>query len=396
MRVLVGHIVQEGCAMLEIPLSGIKRIEEIAKSSDEYISLSQGSIKVGGIPALIKQHVQQLLDTDKTDYYESCWGLKPLREKLAAVLSARYATELTAQQILPTHGCIGGLSLLYLSLLNPGDEVIIPEPAYPAYTTLAHASRAVPVYVSIYKDQPDGSYVWELVVEKIKAATTDKTKILIFSNPWNPCGLIVPQSIIRELLTWCEQRGICMVVDEAYRDYAFADGYQTTMPLVNQSEWLVCASTFSKNMAMSGWRIGYLVAPQRMNKALAGMQDALLNCLNNTAQFAAMYALEHPEFTEHFSRVVRANRDTAVRMLQPLVDNKIITLLKPEGGFFAFFKTDQVDATDLGMSILHKEKVSLVPGSSFGPSGAPFLRLCYARDAEYLEEGLRRIVNFFM
>ncbi len=382
--------------MLEIPLSGIKRIEEIAKSSNEFVSLSQGAIRVGGIPQQIKDYVQTLMKSDVTDYYESCWGIKLLREKLAATLSTQFKTDIAMNSVLPTHGCIGGLSLLYLSLLNSGDEVIVPEPAYPAYGILTQASRSVPVFVSVLKPKSDGSLGYEFDIEKIKAATTPKTKIIIFSNPWNPLGIIVPQSTIRELLTWCEQRKIVLIVDEAYRDYAFTPDYQSVMPMVSQSEWLVCANTFSKNMAMSGWRIGYLVVPQRIIKALVGMQDALLNCLNNTAQFAAIYALEHPELTHHFHQIVRQNLDLAMMQLQPLIDNKIVQTTRPDGGFFIFLKTDQPDATDLGMSILNNAKVSLVPGSSFGPSGAPFLRLCFARDSEVLHEGISRLVKFFM
>lgn len=382
--------------MLEVPLSGIKRIEEIAKSSDEYISLSQGSIKVGGIPQEIKNYVQSLLNTDTTDYYESCWGIKPLREKLATVLSARYNTDISIHQVLPTHGCIGGLSLLYLSILNPGDEVVIPEPAYPAYGLLTQASRSTPVYVSVMKELGDGNVAWDFDIEKIKAAVTPKTKIIVFSNPCNPLGIVIPQKTVRELLAWCEQKGIYLIVDEAYRDYAFTPEYESVMPLVSKSEWLICASTFSKNMAMSGWRIGYLVVPQRINKALAGMQDALLNCLNNTSQYAAMYALDHPEHTQKFHQIVKYNRDLAMSLLQPLIDNKIMWINEPQGGFFIFMKTDQPDATDLCMSILHKAKVSLIPGSSFGPSGGSFLRLCYARDTAILQEGISRLVKFFM
>lgn len=382
--------------MLELPLSGIKRIEEIAKSSDEYISLSQGSIKVGGIPQQIKDHLRELLKSDKTDYYESCWGLKPLRDMLAQILSTQYKTDFSVENILPTHGCIGGLSLLYLSILNPGDEVIIPEPSYPAYHLLAQASRAVSVFVDITKKSNGSTLAWELDVEKIRAATTAKTKIIVFSNPWNPLGIVVPQATIKSLLAWCEQRGIYLIVDEAYRDYAFTKEYASVLPLVKQSQWLICASTFSKNMAMSGWRIGYLVVPQKLNKALAGMQDALLNCLNNTAQFAAIYALQHPEFTQHFHEIVRQNRDITMSMLQPLINNRVIAVSEPQGGFFAFIKTDQTDATDLCMSILHQAKVSLVPGTSFGPSGAQFLRLCYAREKHLLQMGLERLAKFFM
>lgn len=380
--------------MLEIPLSGIKKIEEIAKSSNEYISLSQGALRIGGIPQKIKDFAQTLLATDKTDYYDSCWGLKVLREKLAHFLSARYMTDVRVNNIIPTHGCIGGLSLLYLSILNPGDEVIVPEPAYPAYDILTQASRAKAVHVSMLKSQTNNGEMWELDVEKIKAATTDKTKIIIFSNPWNPLGIIVPQETILELVAWCEHKGIFLIVDEAYSDYAFDELLTPIIPLVMKSEWVISANTFSKNFGMSGWRVGFLVVPERLNKALAGMQDALLNCLNNVSQHAAMYALDHQEIVQHFHTLVRYNRDMTMRMLTPLVQQGIISVQNPVGGFFAFFKTQEAHATDLCMNIVNNAKVTLVPGSSFGPSGDSFLRLCYARDTELLEEGLNRLVNF--
>ena len=384
--------------MLEIPLSGIKKIEEIAKSSDEYISLSQGSIKLGGIPEQIKRHVQELLNTDTTDYYESSWGIKALREKLATTLSARYAASLTSAQIIPTHGCIGGLSLLFLSLVGPDDDVIIPEPAYPAYALLTKVCRANARFVSCFQHDamtPEG-YRWGLDVEKIKAATTAKTKIIIFSNPWNPLGIVVPLSVIIELKNWCEEKGIYLIVDEAYRDYAFTPTYQSVLSLINQSDRIICANTFSKNMAMSGWRIGYLVVPENLTRVLAGMQDVLLNCLNNTAQYAALFALDHPELTEKFHEQVRRNCDLTMQLLKPLVDKSLFTFTRPEGGFYLFLKTQQPDATDMCMNLLQGPKVTMVPGSALGPSGAPFMRLCFARDQAILNEALGRIKDYLL
>ncbi len=380
--------------MIEIPLSGIKKIEEIVNSSNEYVSLSQGSIKIGGIPQQIKDYVQSLMKTDATDYYQSCWGIKPLREKLAEVIARDYDPAITVHNVLPTHGAIGGLSLLYLAILNPGDEVLIPEPSYPAYRILAMAARANTVSVSAFKQAEDGSYSWDLDLESIKKARTEKTKMLILSNPWNPIGVVLPPAKIKELLAWCEANQIFLVIDEAYRDYVFTPDYQSTLGMVTQSEWLISVSTFSKNMAMSGWRIGFLVIPTHLNKMLAGMQDALLNCLNNTSQYAALFALDHPEFSRKFHEIVLANRDITMQMLKPLVASGVISMTQPDGGFFAFIKTQHDDATDLVMSILNTAKVGLVPGGSFGEAGKPFFRICYARDTHLLQEGLSRLVNF--
>jgi aspartate/methionine/tyrosine aminotransferase len=383
----------KGFAMLEIPLSGIKKIEEIAQSSNEYVSLSQGSIKIGGIPQQVKTYVQGLLNSDKTDYYESCWGLKIFREKIADTLNVRYGTHLGIANVLPTHGCIGGLSLIYLALLNPGDEVILPEPAYPAYQILAQAARCEVKYVSSLV--PGTKSTWQLDVEGIKKAITPKTKLIVLSNPTNPIGNIVTTKVLEELIALCDQRGIYLVIDEAYREYVFGQDYTTSITMLHKSPFVICANSFSKSMAMSGWRVGYLLVHEQITKNLAGMQDALLNCLNNTAQYGAMFALDHPELSQEMHVKVLRNRDYALERLQPLIDRGIFSVQKPDGGFFLFLRSECEDATDLCMDILYKAKVGLIPGKTFGPSAAPFIRLCYARDADVLEEGMDRIVKYF-
>lgn len=383
----------KGRSMLEIPLSGIKKIEEIAQSSSEYISLSQGSIKVGGIPQQVKNYVQGLLNSDKTDYYESCWGLKILREKIASTLNARYGTAININQVLPTHGCIGGLSLIYLTLLKPGDEVIIPEPAYPAYNILAQASRCEIKYVSCLI--PGTLSNWQLDIDAIKAAITPKTKLIVFSNPSNPTGNIIPPHTLEELIKICDQKGIYIVIDEAYREYVFDGDYTSGITLLEKSPFVISANSFSKSMAMSGWRVGYLLVHEQLTKPLAGMQDALLNCLNNTAQYGAMFALDHPELTKEMYTKVLHNRDYALARLQPLIDAGVFSVQKPSGGFFLFLRTQFDDATELCMNILHEAKVGLIPGKTFGPSAGPFIRLCYARDPEILEEGIDRLTKYF-
>jgi aspartate/methionine/tyrosine aminotransferase len=381
--------------MKEIPLSGIKIIEDVIRANKDYISLSQGSMKIGGIPQYIKHYVQTLMATDITDYYGASSGLLPFREKIVALLSTLHKTPFKVEQILPTHGCAGGLSLVYNTLLSPGDEVIIPEPTYPAYGLLCKATQSVPVFVSCLKNNPDGSHAWEFDIEKIQAAITPKTKLIVFSNPVNPLGLVVPLTTILELLTICEQKGIYLLVDEAYKDFAFTDRFQSTAPYVLESQFLIQANTFSKNMAMSGWRIGYLVVPPNLLQPLSGMQDVTLNCINNISQYAAMYTLDHPELSEYFKTVVRENRNHIITAFEPLVRHGIMSFTIPEASFYLFAKTTLPDATELCMKLLHEAKVGVIPGKSFGPSGAPFMRICFAREPEILHEGIKRILAHF-
>lgn len=387
-----------GLEMLQIPLSGIKKIEEVVNSSDEYISLSQGALKVGGIPTPVKQHLKGLLDTGKTDSYGSCYGLMALRQKVADVVCERYKNCISTSNVLITHGGIGGLNLVFMSQLEVGDEVIIPEPTYPAYNISSMVCKAKPVFVSCLKKTPDSdSVAFELDVEKIKAATTNKTKIIVFANPSNPLGMVISKSVILELLDWCQKNGIYLIVDEAYRDYTFDDTFESVLNIAGKSEYLVCVSTFSKNMAMSGWRVGYLVAHEKLIANLVGVQDALLNCLNNTAQFAALYALGRQDLVDELSSKVAVARDFAVKKLQPLVEKGILSFDPPSGGFFIFAKVKGYeDTSDLCLSILHNAKVGLVTGKSFGPSGGPFIRICFARDLDVLQEGINRLIKYFL
>ncbi len=381
--------------MLEIPLNSIKRIEEIVNSSEDYISLSQGVLKIGGIPQLVKDYLADLLKTDVTDYYGSHFGLLPLREDIAAVLSKRFDTSISTNQVLITNGCIEGLSLLHLTLLTPGDEVILPEPTYPVYESLSLAARCTPVFVSMLKKTRENSVVWEMEIEKIKAATTIRTKMILFSNPWNPMGIVIPKKTLLELIKWCEEKEIYLVVDEVFRDYVFEGTFNSILPFISSSEWVICANSFSKSLGMSGWRIGYLVVPNRLMKSLAGMQSALLNCVNTPCQHAALFSLNYPEFTRQFCQTVKKRRDEALVLLEPLIDQGIIDLTIPSSGLFIFLRTQSPSSTDLCEKILMKAKVGLIPGRAFGPTGEPFIRLCYARNESLLKEGIQRLVAFF-
>ncbi|MBU4269763.1 pyridoxal phosphate-dependent aminotransferase [Candidatus Dependentiae bacterium] len=382
--------------MLTIPLSGIKKIESIAQSSNEYISLSQGALKVGGIPKEIKTHLQNILNTDKTDYYQSAWGILPLRERISKFIFDQDGIKVDTNQIIVTHGCIGALSTLFLTLLEPGDEVIIPEPTYPAYDKLTKLARANSIFVSMTNDQKNSNQQWYLDIEKIKKATTSKTKILIFSNPWNPLGIIIDEQTIKELLDWCEQNKIYLIIDEAYKDYAFDKSYKSTVKFVTKSEYFINVNTFSKSMGMSGWRVGYMVIPNSLNIAVGSMQDALLNCTNIPSQHAALYALDHYEFTKKFHDQTEINLDITCEKLKPLVEKNIFSYQKPMGSFFIFLKTQYDDSESLVLDILKQAKVSLIPGKDFGDSGKQFIRLCFAREANILIEGLDRITKYFL
>lgn len=377
--------------MLQLPLSGIKKIEAYVQNQERTISLSQGALRIGGAPQKIKEYIQKVLKTDKADYYQSAWGILPLRKKIKETLNKKYNIDLKLNQVISTHGCIGALSNIFLMLLEYGDNVIIPEPTYPAYKNLTKLAKANSIFVSL----TNSSGNFEFDTEKIKKAVTPKTKIIIFSNPWNPLGILVSQDKIKNLLNWCTKRKIYLIIDEAYVDYRFAEKNESSVKLMNESEYLISTFTFSKNMSLSGWRVGFVVGSQEICHNLGQIQDALLNCTSVPAQYAALYALDHPELTNVFYKQITENIKLAEQMLKPLVEKNIFSYQKPNGGFFLFLKSPKHDPTELCARILTEKKVGLIPGKYFGPSGNNFTRLCYARDKEILQEGLKRILEIF-
>ena len=381
--------------MLQIKLSGIKYMESFAHKDPQIISLSQGSLKVGGIPKQIKEYIQQMLNTDKTDYYTNTYGIPLLREKLSATLSKKNNVAISPEQILVTHGSSGAISNIFLALLEKGDEVLLPEPTYPSYAKLAQIAQAKPVFVSCLKDSNSSEVNWEIDIEKIKKATTSKTKIITVANPSNPTGIIIPPKILNELVNWCEEKNIYLVCDEVYDDYIFDGEFQSSTKFIKKSSHVIRCGSFSKNFSMSGWRVGYLVAPQKLIPTLSAIQDTLIVCPSVIAQYAALYALDHPELTKTFKEQIHNNLILTNKMLTPLVNSGIISYKMPKSSFYLFLKNKVNDSTNLCFEIMQKSKVTIVPGESFGPSGKPFMRICYARERHILEKGLNNLLNYF-
>jgi aspartate/methionine/tyrosine aminotransferase len=369
--------------MENINFSEIKRIESIVQDDESYISLSQGALKVGGVPTDIKQFSQKILLTDKADYYQSAWGIMQLREKLAEVLSNKNNTSLSYENIVISHGCAGAIAALFLSLLEKDDEVIIPEPNYIMYESMTKLVGAKRIFIQ------------SLDIKTLEEVRTNKTKILVFSNPCNPTGEIVPKVTLEKLVQWCEKNKIYLVVDEAYDDYIFTKEFFSMTALVTKSERVIRMGSFSKSLSMSGWRIGYAVLPKKLTFLIGSTQDTLLNCPNVLAQHAVLYALGNPKYMKKFHGIVKTSRDVAIELLKPLVEKNIFSYKLPQAGFFLFLKTSEQDSSELCKKILYEAKVGLIPGGAFGSSGKPFIRLCFAREPEVIKEGITRIKKFF-
>lgn len=353
---------------------------------------------MGGVDTGVKEQIRQMLLTDKADYYDDSLGLLPFRKKLAESLSKQHNVNVQVENIMISHGGIGALTALCLGVLKADDEVILLEPAYPMYKTIIAFSKAKSVIMPAFTMEQNltGDYRWQLHLDRIEAACNDRTRMIIITNPSNPCGNCLSKQELIALKQLCEARGIYLVVDEVYDDYVFEGDFYSTTELALQSDFVVRIGSFSKNFAMSGWRIGYLVGAARLVAGLAPLQAGTLSCPTVVSQYAGMHALEHKDeiVARHFE-TVKLSKELACSFFDTLQKQGLITYAKPSAGFYIFFKTRDQDSFDFVMDVLKTVKISMVPGKDFGPNVTSYVRFCFARDPEVVVEGLKRLQTYY-
>lgn len=385
--------------MIKLQTPVFKKIEDQAQATPGCISFSQGALRVGGVPQAIRDYVQEIAKTDKADYYVNGLGIMLLREKIAAYVQQKHGAHINPRQVFVTHGGIGGLTSIFLALLEPGDDVILPVPTYPVYQNIVKMSRANPVFVDACFVKAGSSSAakstWAFDVDRVKAAITSKTKMIVLPNPSNPTGMVLSLSDILALKELCEQNKIYLVSDEVYEHFVFEGEFHSVTPFVAQSEYVLRVGSFSKNFSMSGWRIGFVVSPAHMIDTFSAIQSATICCPTAISQHAVMYALDHPELMAEQIAIVKQCRDIAYEGLLPLVHKGILSCAYPQASFYLFVKTPEKNCNDLVLDILHDAKVALAPGSDFGPFSTDSFRLCYARDPKLVHEGVARLVKFF-
>lgn len=383
--------------MIQLNVTGIKEIETLAGQTSGCISLSQGVLRAGGIPSEIKSYLQNdILNSDKADYYENPSLAYGLKVKISNLLEKKYSSKIPTDQIMLTHGCIGGISVLLLSLLDVGDEVIIPEPTYPVYQNIVLLAKGKPVFVSCLEENNNEKFSWKLEIERIKKAKTSKTKAIIFSNPQNPLGFVVPKEVLEDLVNWCESNGVYLIIDEVYEDYIFEGPFYSAVSFIPSSKFVIRSSSFSKNFAMSGWRVGYVIIPSHLTNIFSISQHSMLVSTSQLGIAAADFALNHPELLNKFQSLVKSNLEICEELLKPLVDRGLVGYQKPKAGFFLFLGSlNNIDVSKECLNMISKAGVALIPGNRFGASGNNFLRLCFARNREVLVEGVTRFVNYW-
>ena len=327
--------------------------------------------------------------------YTPAAGLPALREAIAEKTLRDSGYEVSPDQVLVTNGGKQAVFQAFASLLNPGDEAILPTPYWTTYPEVIKLAGATPVEVFAGADQD-----YKVTVDQLEAARTPRTKLLLLCSPSNPTGSVYTREEIRSIGQWALQHGVWVITDEIY-EHLLYDGAQSAhiVNLVPElADQTIVLNGVAKTYAMTGWRVGWMIGPHDVIRAATSFQSHLTSNVNNIAQCAAIAALNGPlDVVEHMRQAFDRRRQTMVKMLREIDGLQVPT---PKGAFYAYpavkdllgreirgkVPTTSAELADL---ILDEVEVAVVPGEAFGPSG--YIRLSYALADEDLVEGVGRI-----
>ncbi|MFW5933154.1 MAG: pyridoxal phosphate-dependent aminotransferase [Actinomycetota bacterium] len=346
-------------------------------------------------PGHIVEAAQRAAADPVNHRYSAGAGLPELREAVAADTSATAGARIDASQVVITNGGKHALYAIFMAVLDPGEEVILPAPYWVSYPEQIRLAGGVPVAVPTGTDTN-----FQVSVDQLEAATTDRTKALVLVSPSNPSGAVYPPDAIARIGAWAAERGIWVITDEIYRHLVYGDARFSSLPAVAPAaaERTIIASGVAKSYAMTGWRVGWAVAPAEVAAGLSKLQSQTTSNVCNVAQAAAHAALTGPQdevasMREAFDR----RRRTAIDKLSSMPG---VSLAKPEGAFYVFPSFEGVlggelagrpvaDTLQLAEVLLEEAKVAVVPGEAFGAPG--YVRISYALGDDDLAEGLDRI-----
>lgn len=372
----------------DIPPSGIRKFFDIAAEMEDAISLG-----VGEPDFVTPWHIRDegIFSLEKgMTYYTSNSGLKELRIEISNYLKRRFSlTYDPLSQVLVTVGGSEAIDLCIRSIIQPGDEVLIPEPCFVCYRPLTRLAGGVPVSV-ITKVEND----FRLTAAELKAAITPKTKILVLPFPNNPTGAILSRQDLEELAEVLRGTDIIVLADEIYAELTYGDEHHFSIAQIPEMyERTVLVSGFSKAYAMTGWRLGYACGHPDLIKAMTKVHQFAIMSAPTTAQYAAIEALKNGDDD---IEMMRNEYDMRRRVMVEGFNDMGLECFEPKGAFYTFpsIQNTGMSSDKFCEKCLLEKKVAVIPGSAFGESGEGFIRCSYAYSIDSINEALNRIEAF--
>ena len=373
-----------------IQVSIIKRIE-LAGRAVNALSLAQG-IPSFETAKYIKDAVKTAMETDRTDKYTPGYGIEPLRGIIVKKLKRDNGITATNSQVIVTHGAIEALMAIFMGLLNPHDDVVMPTPNYASHITqlrIALGGRS-PIFVP-FDETKEG---WTLDIDKLEKAITPATKAILICNPSNPTGKVYSRQELKAIAKLAIKYDLWIVADEIYEYFTYEGRKHVSIGSFPEvADRTISVFGVSKSYAMTGWRIGYVVGPQKYIDEVFKIHDSLVTCPTAVSQYAALAAMKGDQKDVAFYKGEFEKR-RAITAIE-LAKCKKLTYTTPHGAYYAFPKlTVPVDDVELSMRLIKEAKVSVVPGSPFGKGGEGHIRISYGVEEDALREGLRRLVKY--
>jgi aminotransferase len=366
-----------------------RKLFNMAKAYDDVIDFTLGDPDVQPHQA-IKDAGCAAIQAGYTRYSQNA-GLLPLRQTISQYYERKEGFKYSPDgEIIVTVGAMEGLFLSLLSLINPGDEVIIPAPYYVNYVQMVYMCHGVPVIV----DNPDAEEL-SFNIEDVEAAVTPRTKAIIINTPANPSARLISWDKVEALANIAKQHDLVVISDEVYKCLIYSDEpFRSIVSIEGMRERTILVNSLSKEFCMTGWRIGYVLAPEVVVATMTKLQENVCACAPLPSQYAAIEALSgRGDYSSHMVETFRSRRDLLVKGIQEIPG---LSCNAPEATFYLMVNISQTGMTSeqFAIELLKAVHVALVPGITYGQSCDKYVRIAFTIGEEKIKEGIRRIRQF--
>lgn len=373
--------------IVDIPFSGIRKFFDIAAEMTDVISLGVGEPDFD-TPWHIRDEGIYSLERGKTAYTSNA-GLKELKIEIAKYLERRFDVSYDYdKEMMVTVGGSEAIDMAMRAMLDPGDEVLIPQPSYVSYVPCAILANGTPVVINLKEENE-----FRLTPEELEAAITPKTKLLVLPFPNNPTGAIMERKDLEAIAEVIIKHDLYVLSDEIYAELSYLENHVSIASLPGMKERTVLINGFSKSYSMTGWRLGYACAPKIILEQMLKIHQYAIMCAPTTSQYAAVEAVRNGDADVV---AMREEYDGRRRYLMHRFKEMGLQCFEPYGAFYAFPSVQEfgISSDEFATRLLKEKKVVVVPGTAFGDCGEGFLRISYAYSLDKLKEALDRMEEF--
>ena len=367
--------------------SGIRKFFDLAADMPHCISLGVGEPDFK-TPWSVRDAGIRSLELGRTKYTANA-GLKDLRKEICTYLQRRFELHYQEKNVLVTVGGSEAIDLAIRALVQPGDEVIIPEPCFVCYEPITQLTGGVPVHIATRAEDQ-----FRLTADQLRAAITPKTKLLIFPYPNNPTGAVMSAAEVEEIAAVLRETNVLVLSDEIYSELTYGlDRHVSIASLPGMAERIIVVNGFSKSYAMTGWRLGYAVGPAPLIKVMTKIHQSCIMSAPTTSQYAAITALRQ---CDDQIEMMRDEYNRRRRYVVKALNEMGLTCFEPRGAFYVFpsIQISGLTSSEFCEQLLREKEVAIIPGSAFGASGEGYARISYAYSVDHLQTAMKRIREF--